>query len=252
VSRAWRIVATGFAFVAAAILSLIPGIIAIPWARLLPVSRERHELRIQKSIHWLIRFHLAGLGISGAFRVRCAGRERLREPGILVVANHPTLLDAWALMSLMPQADCVVKERYYENVFLGGAARNAGYIPNYDGPGLVDECVARLLRGRSVIIFPEGTRSPKDGLGDFARGAAHIALRSGRDPIPVTLRCEPATLYGGQAWWDVPERVPVLTMTVGDPLSVKASVDPEMSQGRAARALTYSLREHFERQLARV
>ena len=103
-----------------------------------------------------------------------------------------------------------------------------------------------------MIIFPEGTRSPKDELGSFARGAAHIALRAGCDPILVTLDCDPATLYKGQAWWDVPERVPVLTLTVGDALPVKEVVGSEMSRGRAARALTNHLREHFERQLTRV
>lgn len=248
-SRGWRVLATGFAFVEAGILPLLLAV-AVPGLRLLPGGRERAELRVQKAIHWLTRFYLAGVGLLGAFRVRCSDPERLRRPGILVVANHPTLLDAWALMSQMPQADCVVKERYYENFFLGGPARGAGFIPSRDGPGLVDECVERLLRGRSLIMFPEGTRSPEDELGPFARGAAHIALRAGCDLIPVTIRCDPAALYHGQAWWDVPERVPTLTLTVGDPLPVKDVVDTRMSRGRAARALNTHLREYFERQLA--
>ncbi|MBW2419924.1 MAG: 1-acyl-sn-glycerol-3-phosphate acyltransferase [Deltaproteobacteria bacterium] len=188
----------------------------------------------------------------GALRVRCSDPEKLRRPGILVVANHPTLLDAWALMSQMTQADCIVKERYYKNFFLGGAARAAGFIPSRDGPSLVDECVGRLRRGRSLIIFPEGTRSPKGELGVFARGAAHIALRAGCDPVLVTIDCDPATLYHNQPWWDVPERVPTLSLTVGDALPVKEVVSPEMSRGKAARALTHHLREHFERQLTRV
>ena len=119
-SRSWRVVATGFAFVEAGILSLLPGIVAAPLLRLLPLDREREQIRVQNVIHWLTRFYLRGVGILGAYRVECANPERLRNPGILVVANHPTLLDAWALMSRMPQADCVVKERYYENPFLGG------------------------------------------------------------------------------------------------------------------------------------
>jgi len=250
-SRGWRVFATGFAFVEAGILSLLIAV-AVPGLRLLPGDRERSELRAQKAIHWLTRFYLASIGLLGAFRVRCRDREKLQRPGILVVANHPTLLDAWALMSQMPQADCVVKERYYENFFLGGPSRGAGFIPNRDGPGVVDECVSRLLRGRSLIMFPEGTRSPEGELGAFARGAAHIALRAGCDPIPVTIRCDPATLYHGQAWWDVPERVPILTLAVGDPIPIKDIIDTEMSRGRAARALNTHFREYFERRLASV
>ena len=250
-SRGWRILATGFAFAEAGILSLLLAAVALVLHKL-PGGRERAELRTQHAIHWLTRFYLGGAGLMGVFRVRCSDREKLRRPGILVVANHPTLLDAWALMSQMPQADCIVKGRYYRNLFLGGSARGAGFIPSRDGPGLVDECVDRLRRGRSLIIFPEGTRSPKGELGPFTRGAAHIALRSGCDPILVTLRCHPATLYHGRAWWDVPDRTPILTLTVGDPISVKDIVDTEMSRGRAARALTAYFRESFERQLARV
>jgi 1-acyl-sn-glycerol-3-phosphate acyltransferase len=250
VSRVWRIFATRLAFVEAGILSLLLAAM-VPVLRVLPGGRERVELRVQRAIHWLTRFYLGGVSLLGVFRVRCSDREILQRPGILVVANHPTLLDAWALMSKMPQADCIVKERYYENFFLGGPARGAGFIPNLDGPALIDECVNRLRRGRSLIFFPEGTRSPEDELGPFARGAAHIALRSGCDPIPVTLRCDPATLYHGRAWWDVPDSTPILTLTVGDPLVVKDVVDTEMSRGRAARALTTQFRETFERQLAR-
>ena len=249
-SRGWRVLATGFAFVEAGILSLLLAA-SVPVLHRLPGGRERAELRAQKGIHWLTRFYLGGLALLGAFRARCDDREKLQRPGILVVANHPTLLDAWALMSQMPQADCIVKERYYENFFLGRSARGAGFILSHDGPDLVDECVDRLRRGRSLIFFPEGTRSPKHELGPFTRGAAHIALRSGCDPILVTLQCNPATLYHGQAWWDVPDSTPTLTLTVGDPLPIKDIVEPEMSRGCAARALTMHFRRTFERQLAR-
>ena len=163
-SRGWRIFATGFAFAEAGLLSLLAAAI-VPVLRVLPGDQERAELRAQRAIHWLTRFYLGGLDLLGAFRVRCSDREILQRPGILVVANHPTLLDAWALMSQMPQADCIVKERYYENFFLGGAARGAGFIPNLDGPALIDECVDRLRRGRSLIFFPEGTRSPRTRAG---------------------------------------------------------------------------------------
>jgi 1-acyl-sn-glycerol-3-phosphate acyltransferase len=153
------------------------------------------------------------------------------------------------LISRMPQADCVIKGSHMQNFFMGRAARGAGYVPNWEGPGLLDDCVERLLQGRSVIIFPEGTRSPVGELGRFARGAAHIALRSGCDPIPVTIRCDPATLYRGQAWWDVPHRMFTLCARVGDPVHVEEFVDPSMNPARAARVVTRRLREHFDREL---
>lgn len=219
----------------------------LPLLGLAPGARERKQLRAQSVIHAHIRGWFRLLHLLGILRIRSRGAERLRQPGILVVANHPTLLDALVLMSLMPQADCVVKQRYYEMFLLGGPARAAGYIPSRSGPEVVADCVERLERGRSLIIFPEGTRSPLGGLAPFQRGAAHIALRSGRGPLPVAITCNPATLYHGQPWWDVPERRFDLDLMVGEPLEVQNVVTPGRGRGRAARALTQAMRDYLER-----
>ncbi len=234
------------------IASLLLSLVLPSSLRLLPGGRERQELRAQRAIHWSVRAYLRALRILRVLRVDCAGEERLREPGTLVVANHPTFLDVLVLMSVMPQADCVVKERYYENPLFGGVARAAGYIPSRDGPRVVAACVERLIGGRSVIIFPEGTRSPLNGLGPFHRGAAHMALRTGRDLVPVTVRCTPPTLYHGQPWWDVPERRFDLTLSVGEPIRVKDVIGEPSGFGQAARALTASMREYFEKRVAGV
>ena len=118
-SRGWRTIRTGFGFAALGIASLLLAICAAPLVALVLRSREQRELRVQRLIHHACRGYLRGLELLGLARIRCTGAERLREPGTLVVANHPTLLDALVLMSLMPQADCVVKERYYDHPFLG-------------------------------------------------------------------------------------------------------------------------------------
>jgi 1-acyl-sn-glycerol-3-phosphate acyltransferase len=248
-SRGWRIVGSGIAFASLGLASLLLAVLVLPVLRLFGGSRTRRQIRSQKTIHWFVRGYLRWLRILGVMRLESSGAERLREPGILVVANHPTLLDVLVLMSHMPQADCVVKQRYYDHFFLGGTARAAGYIPSRDGPGLVDDCVERLLQGRSLIIFPEGTRSPLRELGPFARGAAHIALRAGRDPVVATLRSEPPALHHGPAWWEIPERRFTLSVDVGEPLQIKTAVGQEPNRSRAARALTAAMRETIERQL---
>ena len=249
ISRGWRIVRTAIGFAAAAAFSVALWTLVMPLCRLVPGSASQKEIRAQLAIHWFTRVYLRGLRLLRVLRIQLSGAERLREPGTLVVANHPTLIDALVLLSLMPQADCVMKQRYYEDPFLGRAARGAGYITNRDGPGLVAECVERLMRGRSVIIFPEGTRSPANELGAFARGAAHIALRAGRDPVPVAIQCDPPTLHGREAWWEVPSGRFTLSLNVAQPLPVKEAVSDQPNRSRAARALTAALRENIERRI---
>jgi hypothetical protein len=93
-----------------------------------------------------------------------------------VLANHPTLIDVVFLISLLPNADCVVK-RVACNPFMRGPVRAAGYISNDDGAGLVDDCIAAVRAGGSLVIFPEGTRSVPGQPPRLQRGAANIAVR---------------------------------------------------------------------------
>jgi 1-acyl-sn-glycerol-3-phosphate acyltransferase len=249
VSRIWRILWTGLSFAHVGVVCLLLGLVIFPIIRLLPGTREEKEVRCQWWVHRSVRNFFDILELMRVMRLRAHNVERLNQPGVLVVANHPTLLDAFSLISLMPQADIVVKGSHYHNPFLAAAARGAGYIPNLNGPRLVADCVERLARGRSMIIFPEGTRSSVNGLGPFARGAAHVALKSNCELVPVTIKCEPATLYRGKAWWDVPEHSFTLTLTVDEPLVVKDIVQQPMALPRAARVLTAALTDHFERRL---
>jgi 1-acyl-sn-glycerol-3-phosphate acyltransferase len=240
---------TGFCFLVFGLMSLSLSLVIMPLIRLRVGDREERELRGQKAMHRVVAAHVRLMQRTRVLRVEISGAERLSEPGTLLVANHPTLIDALLFISLMPQVDLIVKESYYENPVMGGAAAGAGYIPNQNGPALVEECAARLGRGRSLLIFPEGTRSPANSLGPFARGAAHIALRAGCDLLPVTMRASPATLYRDLPWWDVPDRRFTLSLEVGEPIRIQDVVCEPMSRPRAARALTAALREFFEKRV---
>jgi len=150
--------------------------------------------------------------------------------------------------SLMPQLDCVVKREAWSNPFMRGVVEAAGYIPNDAGEQLVDRCVERIEQGGSLLIFPEGTRSPEGELGPFQRGAAHTALRSGRPLLPVSIRCDPPTLMRGQKWYDVPPRRMQFSIEVGEPIAPPRLTD-EAPRGLAARRMTAELRDFFAKRL---
>ncbi len=188
--------------------------------------------------------HLVGLS-----EIHVRGVERLLDSGPhLLVANHPTLLDVVVMGSLIPQLNCVVKPATWSNPFMRGAVAAAGYIPNDSGAQLVDRCIERIEQGDSLLIFPEGTRSPKGGLGSFQRGAAHTALRSGQPLLPVWIRCDPPTLMRGQKWFDVPLRRMRFSIEVGEPIAppILAAGEP---RGVAARRMTAELRDFFSKRL---
>jgi len=98
--------------------------------------------------------------------------------GTIVAANHPSLVDAFLLLSVIPRGVCIMRSNLLRNPALSNLARLAGYIANDRGPALVREGLARIGRGDNLIVFPEGTRSGDARLRPFKRGFALIATRS--------------------------------------------------------------------------
>ncbi len=129
---------------------------------------------------WLMR-------ITGLARFDLAEVDRLRGEAPLVIAcNHLSLLDAIELLSRLPRAACIAKAGLWDNPFLGGSVRLAGYLRNDAPLALVRDGAAALRAGSHLIIFPEGTRSDGSGLGAFKPGFVAIA-RAGGAPVQAVL-----------------------------------------------------------------
>lgn len=246
--KLWRAGATGLAFATfmAGCLFLVFGPFQILRLRRMP-ALERH-LKVLRLIHGtfgqFMRF-LAWLRVMKPLIIE--GREHLHlgKP-CLYVANHPTLLDVVALISLLPAANCIVKKSLWDHFFIGGVVKAAGFIPNDHAQQLMEDCEHNFTLGKSLIIFPEGTRSPAHALRPFNRGAAQIALRTGVALQPVVVTCEPPTLMKGQAWYDVPDEPFQIKLTIGPALAVPEEIAALNDPPRQARELTRRMKRHFE------
>ena len=220
----------------------------------LPLQRLRHagghDRRAQETLHRAARSFLRFSDKLGFFRLAEANVAGLAGPGPrLLVANHPSMLDVVVLVALLPQVDCVINASWLRHPFLGKLARAGGHISNDPGPDAVAECVRRLEAGRTVAIFPEGTRSPVVGLGPFHRGSCHIALRSGVDLTPMVIRYRPLAMSRGQSWYDSPAEKSRVTVQILEPISPEGVALAGVSFSVGARQLTAELREAFEQAL---
>ena len=103
----------------------------------------------------------------------------------IIVANHPSLLDVVLLISMIPNADCIVKGLLgKKNIFQ--IIVNTLYISNeLDFAEISSRVANSLSKGNCVIIFPEGTRSVSGKPIDLKKGAARLAIESGYDIVPV-------------------------------------------------------------------
>lgn len=246
----WRLVATGGCF---AVFGL--GGFAL-WAFVFPVVRVAYRNNCAKKTRWIIHKSFGAflwlMETVGIMRMEVDGAEKLsNDRGMLVLANHPTLIDVVALISLMPEASCVVKQSLWMNPFLGGVVRAAGYISNSDSDSLIDDCASDVHQGKSLIIFPEGTRTRPGEPLRFQRGASHIALRSGAPVTPVIIDCNPTTLTKREKWYQIPSRRFHLRIRVLDPVRPEHWVGPHETPTIAARRLTRALEGFFSQELSR-
>ena len=241
----WRVVATGLSFAVFGVGGLALRIVVFPLLNLMVRQPERRVVAARTVIRRAFRTYVDMMRALGVLRYEIRGLDKLERGGLLILANHPTLIDTVFLMAFVKNADCIVKGALWNNPFTGGPVRAAGYINNEGGPALVDDCIASLERGNNLIVFPEGTRTGSDGVINMKRGAANVAVRGARDMTPVLIRCDPLTLGKGEKWWRVPPRRVLIRIDVQDDLAIGSFTGGGVSEVMAARHLTEFLQNYF-------
>jgi 1-acyl-sn-glycerol-3-phosphate acyltransferase len=243
----WRVVRTGLAFGAFGLGAIALAGLVLPLGLVTARTPAHRERRAQRLLHHAAALFIWFMTWLGLIRVRWIGLDKPADSAPrLIVANHPTLIDVVLLLAWLPQADCIVKSATRGNGFLRGLVSQAGYLSNDHGDAIVAACVARLREGRSVIVFPEGTRSPSTGLGAFQRGAAHIALMRGFPILPVLITCTPPTLGKGERWHEVPDHRVDFVVRAGSPIDPAPYLHGGTHAPAAARRLTADLRTYYE------
>ncbi len=243
---AWRVVATALCFVTFGLSCIFSSLVVFPLIRITSPGPDTTRRRVRQFLHHYYRFSIGLWRALGVVTYELHGGGRLAAPGQLVVANHPSLVDAVFLGALMPQVDCIVKDALMRNPFLRAPVRWAGYILNSSPERLIEDCATALRAGESLLVFPEGTRSTPGQPLKMQRGAAHIALATGHDLLPVTLRCHPRWLAKTDQWFRVPPRRPHWSLTVGEPIRLAGLTVPGESRSVAARRVTAHLVEYFD------
>jgi len=237
-----KLFALAFIFIGGGFLAVtvLPSLVLIPGNK-----RERTLLFIHKTF----RFYLKALEFSGLIRLEVLDPDqRLQAGGKMIIANHPSLLDVVILMALIPRVQCIVKHELWRHRFLGILMRQAGYIRNdLDPEALVEACKISLNEKRSLIIFPEGTRTLPGATPHFQRGFANIATLTAASIQVVFIGCTPPFLFKSEPWWHYPSQKPFFQIVVGDCLDAQ-SYSLYDQRSIAARKLVESLEFYYAAQ----
>lgn len=173
------------------------------------------------------------------------GTEHLRGVGpFIFAANHSSHLDAPVILAALPGRlrrrvrVAAAADYFFTNPVKGllvSTMLNA-FAFERKGPGCnasLDEAQQFLRDGQSVLIFPEGTRSPEGQMQPFKRGVGTLALADGVPIIPIHIEGA-HDAWPKEAFW--PRRHQIV-VRFGAPLCFAQPAEPLEVAARVERAV---------------
>lgn len=113
--------------------------------------------------------------------------ETFDKPAV-IVCNHQSHIDLTLLLMLHPKIIILTNDWVWSNPFYGFIVRYADFYPVSKGhEESIPFLKAKMDDGYSILIFPEGTRSPDCKIKRFKKGAFYLAKELNADIVPVLL-----------------------------------------------------------------
>ena len=185
------------------------------------------------------------LWIAG-IRVSITGLQNINhQKSYILVSNHQSNFDIFALLGYLPiQFRWIAKAELFRAPFMGWAMHRIGYISiERDSPKKAYRSMLKAAeavnRGVSVMIFPEGTRSPDGKLQPFKKGVFLIALKSQAAILPITIQGTAKIMRKGD-WRIYPGKVQITIDPPIETAGIPTEKEEELSQ-RVRRTLEKNL-----------
>jgi len=184
--------------------------------------------RCARAWSWLI---LATTGVD----VTVTGLDRLvRGKTYVFVANHQSIYDIPCLFWSIPfQLRIIAKESLGRFPVLGPHLKRTGHMlvdrSKPDRSGIFGWASRLTANGLSLIIFPEGTRSPDGYLGKFKGGSIMLAMQAGLPLVPISVVGSRHVMTKGE----LTTKPGHVTVIVHEPIETPAVAEPSVHDVRA-------------------
>lgn len=123
-----------------------------------------------------------------------SGKEKipLNEP-VIYTPNHSSMFDIPAVLLNTPEPPIFMGKKELESVPLIGDwmdVMDCVFVDRKNkksAHSTLQDAIEMVKNGRSIVVFPEGTRAKTDEMGEFKGGAMKIAMETGAKVVPVMI-----------------------------------------------------------------
>ncbi len=212
------------------VYTLLFYLLFVPWTLFVIATGVPLSFISPNYLHTYARFWArVSLKLAGV-RLAVRGQEHLPRSGaVIFMPNHQSNIDILALFAGLPvQFRWLAKKELFSIPLFGFAMRRTDYIPvdRSDRKAAIasmDLAAQRIAGGTSVIVFPEGTRSPDGALLPFKKGGFMLALQAQAPIIPVRLQGSRAVqpkhswrIHPGQVSVQIQPPIPTAELSLAD------------------------------------
>jgi len=186
----------------------------------------------QNSIRWSRTI----IALSSIWKLEVTGKEHLQKgKHYIVVANHQSMLDILAVCAALPlNFKFLAKRELFQIPFMGWAMASAGYVPvdrasHKSGREAARRIKLVLQRNVSVLLFPEGTRSPDGKIHAYKMGAFKLARDNKVEILPIVIDGTGQALP--KKSWFIRKRS-TFVVSIGRPVSLDDFADASMDEAK--------------------
>ena len=126
-------------------------------------------------------------------KVIVKGIENLPDEPCVLVGNHQGIFDAFLLFACIDRKLGFIAKKEILRVPLVSSwmKESKTIFIDRENPrqmvGSINEGIKNIKLGYSMVIFPEGTRSLSQDMGEFKRGSMKLATKVGVPIVPITI-----------------------------------------------------------------
>ena len=170
-------------FVAGCVFTVVFG---LTFLNILPVRKKKRRLILHYIMMLVCRSTMYVMFFTKK-KVYNLSSETFKKPCV-IIANHQSSIDIPLLLMFYPKVIMITNNKLYYSKIGGVLIRMSGYLPSSLGyDEIKDKLTDYISDGYSIIIFPEGSRSPDQQIHRFHKGAFYLAEKMKLDILPVVI-----------------------------------------------------------------